>query len=296
MKTAKHIADRIRLFIATRQFQVGDVMPSTRMLGKQLDASFHTVRKAYHQLTREGLLRTEKGRGFIVNRQNVPLDKSQRLEMGAERIRTVLEELIGNGLDDEEIETIFQEQLGFVEWPDRLESCASVGATHEQANMISRAILLEVGIKSSIMTPDEHDKSVNYDALFVPVQLMSKFREETDNTLLLPVVYHLKPELLISLVERSSIQTIGLVSQEERTLNTLIDELKLSLKFPGSIMAGAVYGKSLPLFVRDVDMILYPSTIASLVERQVPEKRRMRMEYKIDQRTAEMIRSELWDQ
>jgi len=112
MKTAKHIADRIRLFIATKQFQVGDVLPSTRDLGQQLGASFHTVRKAYHKLTEEGLLRSEKGRGFVVNRQNVPLDKSQRLEMGAGRIRGVLEELIGNGLDEEEIEALFQEQLG----------------------------------------------------------------------------------------------------------------------------------------------------------------------------------------
>ncbi len=296
MKSAKHIADRIRLFIATKQFQVGDLMPSTRELGRQLDSSFHTVRKAYHQLAGEGLLRSEQGRGFVVNRQNVPLDKSQRLEMGAERIRAVLEELIGNGLDDEEIETLFQEQLGFIEWPGRLESCASAGTTHEHAEMISKAIAAEVGIKSETITPEEIGKLVKFDALFVPVQLMRYYRAESDNTLLLPVVYHLKSELLISLVERSAVNTIGLVSREEQTLNVLIDELKLSLKFPGSIMAGATYGKSLPLFVREVDMVLYPPTIASLVERQIPEKRRMKMDYAIDARTAEIIRSELWDQ
>ncbi|MDG5768112.1 GntR family transcriptional regulator [Balneolales bacterium ANBcel1] len=296
MKTAKHIADRIRLFIATKQFQVGDVMPSTRELGRQLDASFHTVRKAYHMLTAEGLLRSERGRGFVVNRQNMPLDKSQRLELGAERIRTVLEELIGNGLDDEEIETLFQEQLGFVEWPARLESCASVGVTHEHGAMVARAILDEVGIRSETITPDETGKRVNFDALFVPVQWMRDFREESENTLLLPVVYHLKSELLISLVERSAIQTIGMVSSDEQTLSTLINELKHSLKFPGSIMAGGVYGKSLPLFVREVDIVLYPPSVASLVERQIPEKRRMKIEYAIDSRTAEIIRSELWDQ
>lgn len=296
MRTAKYIADRIRLFIATKQFQVGDLMPSTRELGRQLDSSFHTVRKAYHQLVEEGLLRSEKGRGFVVNRQNIPLDKSQRLEMGAERIRAVLEELIGNGLDDEEIETLFQEQLGFVEWPGRLESCASAGFSHEHASMIAQAISAEVGIKSETIIPDESDKMVNFDALFVPVQLMRNFREESESTLLLPVVYHVKAELLISLVERSAINTIGLVAREDRTLNVLIEELKSSLKFPGSIMAGAVYGKSLPLFVREVDMILYPPSISLLVERQVPEKRRMKMEYTLDSRTAEIIRSELWDQ
>ncbi|MEX0680329.1 MAG: GntR family transcriptional regulator, partial [Balneolales bacterium] len=166
MKTAKHIADRIRLFIATKQFQVGDLMPSTRELGRQLDASFHTVRKAYHALVREGLLRSERGRGFIVSRQNMPLDKTQRLEMGAGRIREVLEELIGSGLDDEEIETLFQEQMGFMEWPNRLESCASVGFTHEHAAMISQAIVQEVGIKSETIIPDETSRRTHFDALF----------------------------------------------------------------------------------------------------------------------------------
>ncbi len=271
-------------------------MPSTRDLGRQLDASFHTVRKAYHQLAGEGLLRSERGRGFVVNRQNVPLDKSQRLELGAERIRAVLEELIGNGLDDEEIETLFQEQLGFMDWPDRLESCASAGVTHEHATMVSRAIASKVGIKSETIIPDEPEKLVNFDALFVPLQLMRHFRQESDNIILLPVIYHLKSDMLISLVERASIQTIGLISREEKTLNVLIDDLKLSIKFPGSIMAGAVYGKSLPLFVREVDMVLYPPSIASLVEQQIPQKRRMKMEYSIDERSAEIIRSELWDQ
>lgn len=271
-------------------------MPSTRELGRQLDASFHTVRKAYHQLAEEGLLHSEKGRGFVVNRQNMPLDKSQRLELGAERIRMVLEELIGNGLDDEEIETLFQEQLRFVDWPNRLESCASAGITHEHASMVSKAVYQQVGIKSETITPEEPDKLVNYDALFVPVQLMRHFREESESTILLPVIYHLKSEILISIVERSAINTIGVVSREERSLNVLIDELKLSLKFPGSIMAGVVYGKSLPLFVREVDIVLYPESVASLVAHQIPEKRRMKMEYVIDARTAEIIRSELWDQ
>lgn len=296
MKTAKHIADRIRLFIATKQFQVGDLMPSTRVLGRQLDTSFHTVRKAYHQLASEGLLRGEKGRGFVVNRQNVLLDKSQRLELGAARIREVLEELIGNGLDEEELETLFQEQLGFVEWPARLENCAAAGQTQEHAEMVARAIFSEVGIKSDTITADDVARRVNYDALFVPLPLMRHFREESDNMVLLPVVYHFRTESLISIVERSAIHTLGLVAREEQTLNVLIDELKHTIKFPGSILAGAVYGKSLPLFVREVDMILYPPTLASLLERQIPEKRRMKLEYVLDSRTAEIIRSELWDQ
>ena len=72
MKTAKHIADRIRLMISTKQFQVGETLPSTRELGKQLSTSFHTVRKAYQMLAAEGLIRSEPGSGYVVHRQSTP--------------------------------------------------------------------------------------------------------------------------------------------------------------------------------------------------------------------------------
>ncbi|MEX0685294.1 MAG: GntR family transcriptional regulator [Balneolales bacterium] len=296
MKTAKYIADRIRLFVATKQFQTGEVLPSTRVLGKQLDTSFHTVRKAYHMLADEGLLRSEKGKGFIVNRQNTMLDKSERLDKGAEQMRALLEELIGYGLDEDEVESLFQEQLRFMEWPGRLDSCATVGYTNEQGQILSRAIQKQVGVKSSVITNAQLNKSVNFDALFVPIPFFRRFREQTDNILLLPVFYNIDSDLLISIVERSDIQTIGLVTAEEETIPFLIDELKLNLKFQGSIMAGSTYGKSLPLLVREVDMVIYTYASASLIEKQVPESKRLKIEYILHNRTADLIRAELWDQ
>ncbi|MEX1136179.1 MAG: GntR family transcriptional regulator [Balneolales bacterium] len=296
MKTAKYIADRIRLFIATKQFQIGDVLPSTRQLGKQLDTSFHTVRKAYQMLTEEGLLRSEKGKGFIVNRQNTGLDKSERLEKGAEQMRVLLEELIGYGLDEDEVESLFQEQLRFMDWPGRLESCATVGSTYEHGQILSQAIQKQVGVKSSVITITEMNKSVNYDALFVPIQYFRKFREETDNILLLPIFYNIGSDLLLAVIERQDIQTIGLVTSEEETIPSLIDELKLNLKFQGSMMAGSTYGKSLPLLVREVDVVIYTPACASLIEKQVPENKRLRLNYTLHTRSADLIRAELWDQ
>lgn len=296
MKTAKYIADRIRLFIATKQFQTGDVLPSTRQLGKQLDTSFHTVRKAYQILTEEGLLRSEKGKGFIVNRQNTGLDKSERLEKGAEQMQVLLEELIGYGLDEDEIESLFQEQLRFMDWPGRLESCATVGGTREHGQILSAAIQKQVGVKSTIITINEMHKSVNYDALFVPIQYFRRFKEQTDNILLLPIFYNIDSDLLLSVVERQDIKTIGLVTAEEETIPYLIDELKLNLKFQGSIMAGSTYGKSLPLLVREVDVVIYTPACASLIEKQLSENKRLRLDYLLHNRSADLIRAELWDQ
>lgn len=295
MKTsAKYIADRIRLMIATKQFQVGEVLPSTRQLGQQLETSFHTVRKAYHILEDEGLVRGERGRGFIVERQNTNLDKADRLEVGAEKMRQLLEELIGYGLDESEIDELFQEQLSFMEWPDRIESCAAIGETDELGYILAEAIKQEVGVRSAVINENQYNETVKYDALFVPVQLVNRFRDFAETGRLLPIVYHIDPNTLLAIVDRLSLETIGLVTAEDKTIPKIISTLKASINFEGSFVAGATYGKSLPLFVRDTDLILYTSRSASLVEEKIPERRRLKLEYQISDKSADMIRSELW--
>lgn len=297
MKTsAKYIADRIRLMIATKQFQVGETLPSTRQLGQQLESSFHTVRKAYHILADEGLIRSERGKGFIVERQNTNLDKADRLEVGAKKMRKLLEELIGYGLDETEIDELFQEQLSFMDWPDRIETCASIGETNELGRMVADAIKKEVGVRSRILNVNQYNETVKYDALFVPIQLVNKFRDFAEKGRLLPIVYSINPDTLLSIVDRAAIDTIGLVTGEDQTIPKIIEELKMSIKFGGSFVAGATYGNSLPLFVRETDLILYTSLSAKLVEKKVPERRRIKLEYTISKKSADTIRAELWDQ
>lgn len=282
--------------ITTKQFQVGELLPSTRDLGRQLEASFHTVRKAYHMLAEEGLIEGQQGRGFLVVRQNTTLDKSGRLETGAEKLRLLLGELIGYGLDEKEIETLFEEQISFMEWPDRIQSCASVGETEEYARMLSEAIREQVGVKSRHLTVDNMGEVVKFDALFVPIQLFSRYREMADTHRILPVTYMFDPDVLLSIIDRAAIETIGLVTAQEKTIPKLISDLKAAIRYEGSFVAGATYGKSLPLFVRTTDLILYTQASAHLVEQKIPQKSRLKLTYTISEKSAETIRSELWDQ
>ncbi|RNC84557.1 MAG: GntR family transcriptional regulator [Balneola sp.] len=297
MKTsAKHIADRIRLMISTKQFQVGEVLPSTRELGQQLGASFHTVRKAYHILAKEGLITGEQGRGFIVNRQTSLMDKEARLEVGGEKVQALIEELVGYGLDEAEIELLFQEQLDFMEWPNRIQSCASVGENEELASMLASAIKKQIGVKSKVLDVDQYESAATFDALFVPIHLMHKYKSLSESIMIIPIIYGYDPEVLLSVVDRFGIQTIGLVTAEEETIPKILSQLKNTIPFEGSFVAGSIYGKSLPLFVRETDLILYTPDSARLVEQKVPQKSRIRLEYTLSDRSAEMIRSELWDQ
>lgn len=282
--------------IATKQFQVGELLPSTRELGQQLEASFHTVRKAYHMLEEEGLIKGEKGRGFTVESQTSLLNKADRLEKGAEKVQALVEELVGYGLDESEIELLFQEQLGFMEWPDRIQTCASVGENLELARMLSDAIQKQVGVKSKVLDVNEYESAAKFDALFVPIHLMNNFRSLRESILILPIVYDFDPDILLSIVDRAAIDTIGLVTGSEDAIPKIIEELKRSVHFEGSFVAGTIYGKSLPLFVRESNLVLYTPESARMVEQKVPEKSRIRLEYQLSHKSSEMIRSELWDQ
>jgi GntR family transcriptional regulator len=91
-------------------------------------------------------------------------------------MQTLLEELIGYGLDESEVETIFEEQISFMEWPDRIQSIATVGETVELAKLLSDSIKNQIGVKSSTLRANDYDEAVNYDALFVPIYLMKEFR------------------------------------------------------------------------------------------------------------------------
>lgn len=294
--SAKHIADRIRLLIATKQFQVGEILPSTRELGKQLGTSFHTVRKAYHQLGDEGMIRGEQGRGFVVLRQSTTLDKAERLELAAEKMHSLLEELIGFGLDESEVEAIFEEKISFMEWPEKIQRIATIGETHELAKLLSDSIRNQIGVKSSTLSINDYDEVIHFDALFVPIQLVNQLRNLRESIRIIPVMFHYDADVLLSILDRTGIEAIGLVTAEEDTIPKIINELKALMKFEGAFVAGATYGKSLPLFVRNTDLIVYTPASARLVESKIPEKNRIRLEYIISEKSADSIRSELWDQ
>lgn len=295
MKSYKHIADRIRLLIATRQFQVGEVLPSTRVLGKQLEASFHTVRKAYQLLADEGLLVSQQ-RGYVVSSPRTRLDKSERLEKGAEKFRQLLEELIGYGLDEEEIETLFQEQLNFVDWPERIQACATVGPTPEIAQMIAGCIRQEVGVKSVPITSTQPTAGIPYDALLVPLRYVHHFAGETDDARIIPIIYSLSYDMAVSVADRTGIQSVVLLALEADSFPFLSEELSAVLRTDIKPDTYRLEKRSLPAAAYKADLVFYTPGCARVVEAAIPERKRRQLSYELNPKSAAFIRSELWEE
>ena len=90
----RQIADQIRQAIVSKNLKVGDAVPSVRQLAKELAINPNTVAKAYSELTRDGVLEGQSGRGCVVsNRKNV-YSKTERLR----RLDLVLDSLVSEAL------------------------------------------------------------------------------------------------------------------------------------------------------------------------------------------------------
>ena len=76
--------------IAGDRLRPGDKLTSQRELAEQLVIAPLTVKKAYDELEREGLIRTERGRGTFVTVAAVPLDPAQQRERLRDPVRQLL--------------------------------------------------------------------------------------------------------------------------------------------------------------------------------------------------------------
>lgn len=64
----------------------GDILPSMRLLAKELRISVITTKRAYEELEREGFIETATGRGSFIANTNLKLIKEEQLRIAEEYI------------------------------------------------------------------------------------------------------------------------------------------------------------------------------------------------------------------
>ena len=93
----------VRNSIVTRELQAGDMLPSIRSLARNLGISVITTKRAYEELEKQGLIYSEQGKGFFVNKVNQNLLLESRLKEYEKRLRDMIREAKGLGLSSEEV-------------------------------------------------------------------------------------------------------------------------------------------------------------------------------------------------
>ena len=98
----------VRNSIVTRELQAGDMLPSIRSLARNLGISVITTKRAYEELEKQGLIYSEQGKGFFVNKVNQNLLLESRLKEYEKRLRDMIREAKGLGLSPEEVSDMIQ--------------------------------------------------------------------------------------------------------------------------------------------------------------------------------------------
>jgi GntR family transcriptional regulator len=233
------LKEQLRFQIASGRYKVESALPSTRKLAEQLDISFHTVRKVYQDLEREGLLTSRPGAGFIV-RERVPLSKSERTERGAAVVRDALHRLIGLGISEPEIDYLFQEQFSLIEGSSANHKLLAVFPYREMARLCAEQI--EQTLQQPVQPATLSDFGRHTDADFVftiygQLQLVMSTLPKSD---VIGVVTYLRPEALEQIARLRDNQTLGVITKYADAIPPLTSDIRISTSFSGQMIAASV--------------------------------------------------------
>src|ERR1035437_324234 len=104
----QQITDGIKSLIAGGNLREGMTLPSVRQVAGDLGVNLNTVAVAYRQLQDEGFVTVRHGAGAVISsRTSHPVGGAELYQP----LRTVLTQLILNGLTNREIEEIVREEL-----------------------------------------------------------------------------------------------------------------------------------------------------------------------------------------
>ena len=104
----EQIVQAVKNSIVNRELQAGDMLPSIRSLARDLGISVITTKRAYEELEKQGLIYSEQGKGFFVNKVNQNLLLESRLKEYEKRLRDMIREAKGLGLSPEEVSDMVQ--------------------------------------------------------------------------------------------------------------------------------------------------------------------------------------------
>lgn len=253
------LLEQLRFQIASGQYKIEDALPSTRKLAEQLGISFHTVRKVYQALEQEGLLDARQGSAYVV-RQRAPLAKGERMERGAAVVHETLQRLVGLGLEESEIEYLFQEQLALLEGVGTRYKLLVLAPFRDMAELCAEQLKLYLQQPIEAATPAELSRHQDADYLFAPFTLLREAMAQVPQADVHGYGTYLRPEALEPVARLLDSQTLGLVTRYKDGVPPLLEAIRNQTGFSGQMIAASLddndrtFGASL---LQQVDYLLF---------------------------------------
>lgn len=102
----EQITSQIKNAIMSSELKPGDILPSMRLLAKELRISVITTKRAYEDLERDGFITTMVGKGSFVAGVNLELLKEEHLKKVEEHLQKAADFAKASGISLEEIQQI----------------------------------------------------------------------------------------------------------------------------------------------------------------------------------------------
>jgi GntR family transcriptional regulator len=255
---SEQLIEQLRYLIASGHYNVNDTLPSTRKMGERLGVSFHTVRKAYKALEEEGLLESQVGSGYTVQ-ERAPLEKSERMERGAEIVNDALQRLVGLGLSDAEVEYLFQEQANLLDHASIERKLILVGAQPELNALCAEQLS---GALQQTVRPvpfSQLGRHEDADFVFAPYRHLPRVIQSLPRADVMGYATHLPARILERVARLMDRETLGLVTRYRDTIPALSSELRDHTAYGGQVIAASIEEGTdhLDGFVDQTDLLLY---------------------------------------
>lgn len=107
----QQIIDGLKKEISEGRLEAGTALPSFRQLAEQLMVSVITVKRAYEELEREGIIFRRQGLGTFVAEHGEDRSREAKLEKAEQLLRDGIREATEAGLSSKEVQEIFRRLL-----------------------------------------------------------------------------------------------------------------------------------------------------------------------------------------
>ena len=138
------LKDLIKYYISTGTIKDHHQLPGVNTLGKELNINFETVRKAYKELEREGLISMERGKGTYVTLHGATIPKSSPVydpeSQPVEAVKSVIKRLYQTGLESHSIKKIVKQAMDEMEKESTVESVIFTECNTYQINETSKLL------------------------------------------------------------------------------------------------------------------------------------------------------------
>lgn len=99
----EQISSQIKSLIISGLLKEGDMLPSMRLLAKELKISVITTKRAYEELEREGFIVSQTGKGSFVAGRNMELIREAQLQK--------IEQLLNQAVETAHVSNVSLEEM-----------------------------------------------------------------------------------------------------------------------------------------------------------------------------------------